>query len=149
MWGVKSKWSRALLLLQTDTKPVQMMSLEATFCMGNIDSINCKVIELPFQNKHLSMLILLPKDLEDESTGLEKVRGGAVPRCPLPWRSPWTALCGAVQGAEALPHTSLALSSPGLCGPFWVFLLNVQISWHLFGTYHALGTVNSLCVLSH
>lgn len=57
-----------------DTKPVQMMNLEATFCLGNIDDINSKIIELPFQNKHLSMLIVLPKDVEDESTGLEKVR---------------------------------------------------------------------------
>lgn len=52
-----------------------MMNLEATFCLGNIDDINSKIIELPFQNKHLSMLIVLPKDVEDESTGLEKVRG--------------------------------------------------------------------------
>ncbi|KAL6071412.1 hypothetical protein STEG23_009055, partial [Scotinomys teguina] len=59
---------------KTDTKPVQMMNLEATFCLGNIDDINAKIIELPFQNKHLSMLIVLPKDVEDESTGLEKVR---------------------------------------------------------------------------
>jgi hypothetical protein len=44
------------------------------FCTGNMDDINSKIIELPFQNKHLSMLILLPKDVEDESTGLEKVR---------------------------------------------------------------------------
>lgn len=51
-----------------------MMNMDATFCMGNIDGINCKIIELPFQNKHLSLLILLPKDVEDESTGLEKVR---------------------------------------------------------------------------
>lgn len=50
------------------------MNLEATFCLGNIDEINAKIIELPFQNKHLSMLIVLPKDVEDESTGLEKVR---------------------------------------------------------------------------
>ena len=49
------------------------MNLEATFCLGNIDDINAKIIELPFQNKHLSMLIVLPKDVEDESTGLEKV----------------------------------------------------------------------------
>lgn len=72
--NLESKRSKFLLLLQTDTRPVQMMSMEATFCMGNVDGINCKIIELPFQNKHLSMLILLPKDVEDESTGLEKVR---------------------------------------------------------------------------
>ena len=71
---VKSRRSKFLLLLQTDTKPVQMMNMEATFCMGHIDGVNCKIIELPFQNKHLSMLILLPKDVEDGPTGLEQVR---------------------------------------------------------------------------
>ncbi|XP_045705561.1 serpin B5 [Phyllostomus hastatus] len=75
---------------KTDTKPVQMMSLEAMFCMGNIDSINCKIIELPFQNKHLSMLILLPKDLEDESTGLEKVEKELTPETLLQWTNPST-----------------------------------------------------------
>ncbi|ELK35470.1 Serpin B5 [Myotis davidii] len=75
---------------KTDTKPVQMMNLEAMFCMGNIDSINCKVIELPFQNKHLSMLILLPKDMEDESTGLEKVEKQLNSETLLQWTNPST-----------------------------------------------------------
>uniref|UniRef100_G1PJ36 Serpin B5 n=1 Tax=Myotis lucifugus TaxID=59463 RepID=G1PJ36_MYOLU len=75
---------------KTDTKPVQMMNLEAMFCMGNIDSINCKVIELPFQNKHLSMLILLPKDVEDESTGLEKVEKQLNSETLLQWTNPST-----------------------------------------------------------
>ncbi|KAK1337507.1 hypothetical protein QTO34_002137 [Cnephaeus nilssonii] len=75
---------------KTDTKPVQMMSLEAMFCMGNIDSINCKVIEIPFQNKHLSMLILLPKDVEDESTGLEKVEKQLNSETLLQWTNPST-----------------------------------------------------------
>lgn len=57
----------------TDTKPVQMMNMEATFCMGNTNGIKSKVRELPFQNNHLSMLVLLPTDVEDESTDLEKV----------------------------------------------------------------------------
>ncbi|XP_066103352.1 serpin B5 [Saccopteryx bilineata] len=75
---------------KTDTKPVQMMNMEATFCTGNIDSINCKVIELPFQNKHLSMLILLPKDVEDESTGLEKVEKQLNSETLLQWTNPST-----------------------------------------------------------
>ncbi|XP_066209285.1 serpin B5 [Saccopteryx leptura] len=75
---------------KTDTKPVQMMKMEATFCTGNIDSINCKVIELPFQNKHLSMLILLPKDVEDESTGLEKVEKQLNSETLLQWTNPST-----------------------------------------------------------
>ncbi|XP_058547857.1 serpin B5 [Neofelis nebulosa] len=75
---------------KTETKPVQMMNMDATFCMGNIDGINCKVIELPFQNKHLSLLILLPKDVEDESTGLEKVEQQLNPETLLQWTNPST-----------------------------------------------------------
>lgn len=75
---------------KTDTKPVQMMNLEATFCLGNIDDINCKIIELPFQNKHLSMLIVLPKDVEDESTGLEKIEKQLNPETLLQWTNPST-----------------------------------------------------------
>ncbi|XP_040840683.1 serpin B5 [Ochotona curzoniae] len=75
---------------KTDTKPVQMMNMEATFCMGNIEDINCKVIELPFQNKHLSMLILLPKDVEDESTGLEKIEKQLNSETLLQWTNPST-----------------------------------------------------------
>ncbi|KAL4692925.1 hypothetical protein H8959_016735 [Pygathrix nigripes] len=75
---------------KTDTKPVQMMNMEATFCMGNIDSINCKIIELPFQNKHLSMFILLPKDVEDESTGLEKIEKQLNSESLLQWTNPST-----------------------------------------------------------
>nr|XP_048299828.1 serpin B5 isoform X2 [Myodes glareolus] len=75
---------------KTDTKPVQMMNLEATFCLGNIDDINSKIIELPFQNKHLSMLIVLPKDVEDESTGLEKIEKQLNPDTLLQWTNPST-----------------------------------------------------------
>ncbi|XP_074057046.1 serpin B5 [Macrotis lagotis] len=75
---------------KTDTKPVQMMNIEATFCMGNIKDINCKIIELPFQNKHLSMLILLPKDVDDDSTGLEKVEKELSPETLQEWTNPST-----------------------------------------------------------
>ncbi|XP_005368784.1 serpin B5 [Microtus ochrogaster] len=75
---------------KTDTKPIQMMNLEATFCLGNIDEINAKIIELPFQNKHLSMLIVLPKDVEDESTGLEKIEKQLNPDTLLQWTNPST-----------------------------------------------------------
>nr|1XQG_A Chain A, Maspin [Homo sapiens]1XQG_B Chain B, Maspin [Homo sapiens]1XQJ_A Chain A, Maspin [Homo sapiens] len=75
---------------KTDTKPVQMMNMEATFSMGNIDSINSKIIELPFQNKHLSMFILLPKDVEDESTGLEKIEKQLNSESLSQWTNPST-----------------------------------------------------------
>ncbi|TEA35537.1 hypothetical protein DBR06_SOUSAS8910009, partial [Sousa chinensis] len=72
----------------TDTKPVQMMNVEATFCMGHVDGINCKLIELPFQNKHLSMLVLLPKDMEHGSTGLEQVEKQLNSETLLQWTNP-------------------------------------------------------------
>lgn len=61
-------------VLQTETKPVQMMNLEATFCLGYVKELNVAILELPCLNKHISMLILLPKEIEDETTGLEQVR---------------------------------------------------------------------------
>ncbi|ETE65002.1 Serpin B5, partial [Ophiophagus hannah] len=57
---------------KTETKPVQMMNLEATLCLGYINDLKTKILELPCHNKHISMLILLPKDLEDDTTGLEQ-----------------------------------------------------------------------------
>ncbi|XP_076991415.1 serpin B5 [Tamandua tetradactyla] len=75
---------------KTDTKPVQMMHMEATFCLGHIDDISCKIIELPFQNKHLSMLILLPKDVEDGSTGLEKAEKELNAETLQQWTNPST-----------------------------------------------------------
>ena len=41
--------------------------------LGYIQDLNCKVLELPYQGEELSMVILLPEDIEDESTGLKKV----------------------------------------------------------------------------
>ncbi|XP_038626351.1 serpin B5 [Tachyglossus aculeatus] len=73
---------------KTDSKPVQMMNMEATFCMGNVKDIDCKIIEVPFQNKHLSMLILLPQDVEDGTTGLEKVEKQLSSETLLDWTNP-------------------------------------------------------------
>lgn len=153
MCKLKSKQSR-FSLLQTDTKPVQMMNMEATFCMGNIDSINCKIIELPFQNKHLSMFILLPKDVEDESTGLEKVRRRQVLSTKAPPvlaksradRAVWAKRAG----LAALLIVIGSVTSKVPCFFLGPFLLNINNSQHLFGTYSVLGTVLScLHALSH
>lgn len=75
-----------LHVLQTETKPVQMMNLEATFCLGYVKELNVAILELPCLNKHISMLILLPKEIEDETTGLEKVREKQL---ELVWCFPW------------------------------------------------------------
>ncbi|XP_048364362.1 serpin B5 [Sphaerodactylus townsendi] len=73
---------------KTETKPVQMMNLEATFCLGYINDLKTKILELPCHNKHMSMLILLPKDIEDDTTGLEQLEKELTPEKLLQWTNP-------------------------------------------------------------
>ncbi|KAL2307910.1 hypothetical protein Nmel_000901 [Mimus melanotis] len=73
---------------KTETKPVQMMNLEATFCLGYVKDLNVAILELPCLNKHISMLILLPKEIEDETTGLEKLEKALTPETLLQWTNP-------------------------------------------------------------
>ncbi|KAK1339654.1 hypothetical protein QTO34_018208 [Cnephaeus nilssonii] len=74
--------------------------------LGYIEDLKCRVLELPYQGGELSMVILLPDDIEDEATGLKKM---LAVRCALltaplavpgdaaaPWRCQcwrWRALC--------------------------------------------------------
>ncbi|XP_074704281.1 serpin B5 [Strix aluco] len=73
---------------KTETKPVQMMNLEATFCLGYVKELNVAILELPCLNKHISMLILLPKEIEDETTGLEQLEKALTPETLLQWTNP-------------------------------------------------------------
>lgn len=51
-----------------------MMYKKAKFPMTYVGDLFTKVIELPYVNNQLSMFILLPDDIQDGTTGLEKVR---------------------------------------------------------------------------
>ncbi|XP_077348215.1 leukocyte elastase inhibitor-like isoform X1 [Lithobates pipiens] len=64
---------RHFKLNKNETKPVQMMYTEAKFPMAYVEDLFTKVIELPYVNNELSMFILLPRDIRDETTGLEKL----------------------------------------------------------------------------
>ncbi|XP_054893923.1 leukocyte elastase inhibitor A-like isoform X2 [Poeciliopsis prolifica] len=55
------------------TTPVQMMCQEDDFPFTVIDEVNCQILEMPYKGKELSMLIILPNDIEDDITGLEKL----------------------------------------------------------------------------
>ncbi|KAK1339658.1 hypothetical protein QTO34_018212 [Cnephaeus nilssonii] len=46
---------------------------EEQFPLGYIEDLKCRVLELPYQGGELSMVILLPDDIEDEATGLKKI----------------------------------------------------------------------------
>lgn len=60
-------------LNKKDTKIVKMMHQKKKFPYGYIQDLKCRVLELPYQGEELSMVILLPDDIEDESTGLKKI----------------------------------------------------------------------------
>lgn len=60
-------------LNKKDTKIVKMMYQKKKFPYGYIQDLKCRVLELPYQGEELSMVILLPDDIEDDSTGLKKI----------------------------------------------------------------------------
>ncbi|XP_049620952.1 LOW QUALITY PROTEIN: leukocyte elastase inhibitor-like [Suncus etruscus] len=60
-------------LNKKDTKEVKMMYQKNKFPLGYIEDLKCQVLEFPYQGKELSMIILLPDDIEDETTGLQKI----------------------------------------------------------------------------
>ncbi|XP_049571382.1 leukocyte elastase inhibitor-like isoform X2 [Orcinus orca] len=63
----------AFRLNKKDTKLVKMMYQKKRFRLGHIKDLKCQVLELPYEGKDLSMVILLPDDILDESTGLRKI----------------------------------------------------------------------------
>uniref|UniRef100_A0A8C8E809 Serpin family B member 11 n=1 Tax=Otus sunia TaxID=257818 RepID=A0A8C8E809_9STRI len=61
-------------LNQNEKKPVQMMYQKGLFKLGYIEEMGAQVLELPYAQKSLSMIILLPGDMADGSTsGLEQI----------------------------------------------------------------------------
>ncbi|XP_004408468.1 PREDICTED: leukocyte elastase inhibitor [Odobenus rosmarus divergens] len=60
-------------LNKKNKKTVKMMYQKKKFPFGYIQDLKCRVLELPYRGKELSMIILLPDDIEDESTGLKKI----------------------------------------------------------------------------
>lgn len=49
------------------------MYQENRFRFGYIPEVRIRILELPYDGRELSMIILLPDDIEDDSTGLQKV----------------------------------------------------------------------------
>ncbi|XP_044149805.1 serpin B6-like isoform X2 [Bufo gargarizans] len=60
-------------LNKNETKPVQMMYKKAKYPMTYVGELFTKVLELPYVNNTLSMIIMLPDDIQDGTTGLEKL----------------------------------------------------------------------------
>ncbi|XP_053098325.1 leukocyte elastase inhibitor isoform X2 [Pangasianodon hypophthalmus] len=60
-------------LNKKETKPVQMMTQKSKFPMAFIPEVQCRILEMPYIGNELSMLIMLPVEIEDDTTGLEKL----------------------------------------------------------------------------
>ncbi|XP_037375070.1 leukocyte elastase inhibitor A-like [Talpa occidentalis] len=60
-------------LNKRETKMVKMMYQKEYLPFSYIQELQSRVLQLPYKGGELSMVILLPDDIEDESTGLEKI----------------------------------------------------------------------------
>ncbi|XP_051999684.1 leukocyte elastase inhibitor-like [Xyrauchen texanus] len=70
------------------TKPAQMMHQTDRFPLAIIPEVNCNVLELPYVGKSLSMLIILPNQIEDNTTGLQKLEGAITYEKLMDWTKP-------------------------------------------------------------
>ncbi|XP_039935923.1 leukocyte elastase inhibitor-like isoform X2 [Hirundo rustica] len=85
-------------ITKNETRPVQMMFKEDRFKMACVGDLQTKILELPYVGNELSMIILLPDAIRDESTGLERER-------VRPWK-----LHVAMKGIN-LPRPAVAMPS--------------------------------------
>ncbi|XP_020568343.1 leukocyte elastase inhibitor-like [Oryzias latipes] len=76
------------LISQKDKNPVMMMRQEAKFPYVEIPEIDCQILEMPYEGKELSMLIFLPQEILDESTGLERLEKLLTYDKIMEWTSP-------------------------------------------------------------
>ncbi|XP_077077716.1 leukocyte elastase inhibitor-like isoform X2 [Siphateles boraxobius] len=75
-------------LNKIQTKPVKMMQQESKFPLASIPEMNSQVLELPYVGKNLSMLIILPNKMEDDTTGLQKLEKALTYEKLMEWTKP-------------------------------------------------------------
>ncbi|XP_056618012.1 leukocyte elastase inhibitor-like [Triplophysa dalaica] len=83
--GTKEKQFR---LNKNETKPVKMMNQKSHFPLTFISEVNSQIVELPYVGKNLSMLIILPKEIEDDTTGLQKLEKTLTYEKLMDWTKP-------------------------------------------------------------
>uniref|UniRef100_A0A671S5Q8 Serpin B6 n=1 Tax=Sinocyclocheilus anshuiensis TaxID=1608454 RepID=A0A671S5Q8_9TELE len=72
----------------TQTKPVKMMRQKSKFPLAFIPEMNSQVLELPYVGNNLSMLIILPNEIQDETTGLQKLEKALTYEKLMEWTKP-------------------------------------------------------------
>ncbi|XP_033915062.2 leukocyte elastase inhibitor-like [Acipenser ruthenus] len=77
-------------LSKIERKPVQMMFQKNKFKFTYIREVQTLIIELPYAGKDLSMIILLPENIEDDTTGLEQLERELTYEKLKDWTNPET-----------------------------------------------------------
>ncbi|XP_076868207.1 leukocyte elastase inhibitor-like isoform X2 [Brachyhypopomus gauderio] len=93
-------------LSKNTTKPVQMMNQKAKFPLAFIPDMRCQILEMPYVGKELSMLIILPNEIEDDTTGLEKLEQTLTYEKFMEWTRP--DMMDQVEVQVALPRFKLS-----------------------------------------
>ncbi|XP_058480726.1 leukocyte elastase inhibitor-like isoform X2 [Solea solea] len=75
-------------LSKNNSKPVKMMHQKTKFPLTYISEASCQILEIPYKGKELSMLIFLPTEIEDSSTGLEKLEKVLTYETFMEWTRP-------------------------------------------------------------
>ncbi|XP_078284318.1 leukocyte elastase inhibitor-like [Rhinoraja longicauda] len=74
-------------LNKKESKSINMMRQEAHFKFEHIEELGASVLELPYEENELSMIILLPDDINDSTTGLEQLEQALENNSLLKWIS--------------------------------------------------------------
>ncbi|XP_076868876.1 leukocyte elastase inhibitor-like [Brachyhypopomus gauderio] len=75
-------------LTKNTTKTVQMMYQEATFPLAFIPDMSCQILEMPYVGEEVSMFIILPNEIADDTTGLEKLEQTLTYENFMDWTQP-------------------------------------------------------------
>uniref|UniRef100_T1DIT7 Leukocyte elastase inhibitor n=1 Tax=Crotalus horridus TaxID=35024 RepID=T1DIT7_CROHD len=73
---------------KNETKTVQMMFRKGEYNMTYISDYRTSILEIPYVGNELSMIILLPEKIEDNSTGLEKLEREITYEKLIDWINP-------------------------------------------------------------
>uniref|UniRef100_A0A8C1FQC7 Serpin B6 n=1 Tax=Cyprinus carpio carpio TaxID=630221 RepID=A0A8C1FQC7_CYPCA len=84
-------------LNKTQTKPVKMMYQKSEFPLAFIPEMDSQVLELPYVGKNVSMLIILPNEIQDKTTGLQKLEKALTYEKLMEWTRPEVMYKGEVE----------------------------------------------------
>ncbi|KAL8182578.1 UNVERIFIED_CONTAM: hypothetical protein K2H54_058408 [Gekko kuhli] len=79
---------RPFRINKNESRPVQMMFKKAKYNMGYLPDYETKVLELPYVQNELSMIIMLPNEIQDNCTGLEKLERAITYEKLMDWMNP-------------------------------------------------------------